>query len=255
MNQRSKANDRGLRGACGVTAALCIAGVWMSTTVGCSGSDSSDSVVVEPPAPSAVETNPAPSEPPGELVMPTGDVATEDADQPAEPATGLELPANVELPADGGASAQPNVKYGTWDEIQAVAKSSGRITVVDLWSLSCEPCLKEFPGLVRLHQTLGSSVQCIAVDVDYYGRKTRPPEYYEDRVAAFLGDVGATGFPTYISQTPSDDVFAAAELVSIPAVMIYDAEGELVKVFVDSGDTLGFSYEDDIIPLVTRLAG
>ncbi len=167
--------------------------------------------------------------------MPPGDIPSPNSDDAPKSEGGIQLPANVELPIDSGAGAQSKVKYGTWEEIQAVAKTSGRITVVDLWSLACEPCLKEFPGLVRLHETLGSSVQCIAVDLDFDGRKTRPPEHYEERVIAFLSSVRATGFPTYISRTPSDDVYAATKLASIPAVLIYNADGEVVKVFVDAG--------------------
>jgi thiol-disulfide isomerase/thioredoxin len=187
--------------------------------------------------------------------MPEGAVPLPTADDPPDSQRGIELPANVELPIDAGALTKPKVKYGTWQEIQSVAKSSGRITVVDLWSLACEPCLKEFPGLVRLHQSFGSSVQCIAVDIDFDGRKTRPPEHYEERVIAFLSSVGASGFPTFISQTPSDEVYAATKLPSIPAVLIYSAEGQIVKVFVDAGETVGFTYEKDVIPLVTELAG
>jgi thiol-disulfide isomerase/thioredoxin len=135
-----------------------------------------------------------------------------------------------------------------------LARTSGRVTVVDLWSLACEPCLKEFPGLVRLHQTMGSSVQCIAVDVDFDGRTSRPPEHYEDRVTSFLEGVGASGFPSFICRTPSDDVFAAANLASIPAVLIFSAEGEVSKVFVDAGDTAGFTYQNDVLPWVSDLA-
>ena len=50
-------------------------------------------------------------------------------------------------------------------------------------------------------------------------------------------------------------MYAATKLASIPAVLVYDAEGKVVKVFVDAGETVGFSYEKDVIPLVTRLAG
>lgn len=254
MKKRSKPLVRTLGGTLTLSLSLLAAGLSIAALVGCSGSDSSESVVVQPPTPSASEADSSITrEPPGGIEMPPGDIPPTSADTP--PTQGIELPETVQLPADTGASTRPTVEYGTWDEIQAVARSSGRITVVDLWSLSCEPCLREFPGLVRLHQALGSSVQCIAVDLDFEGRKARPPEYYEERVVNFLEGVGATGFPTYISQTSSEDVFAAAQVVSIPAVLIYDAEGEIVKVFVDAGDSLGFSYDKDIIPLVTKLAG
>ena len=141
------------------------------------------------------------------------------------------------------------------EEIDKFAKSAGRITVIDLWSLACEPCLEEFPGLVKLHQTMGDSVQCVAVDVDYDGRKSRPPEYYQKRIVDFLNSVKASGFPTYISKTPSDDVFKTTKLISIPAVMVYNAKGQVVKVFVDTGEDNAFTYEKDVVPFVKSLAG
>ena len=39
------------------------------------------------------------------------------------------------------------------------------------------------------------------------------------------------------------------------AARIIDATGKLVKAFVDAGETAGFTYEKDIIPFVTKLAG
>jgi thiol-disulfide isomerase/thioredoxin len=244
-------------GAPSVWGTLCILIALLANLAGCGGSESTDSSVVTPPTSTVLESAaPAAGGPPGGIEMPSGEIPSPTADDsPEAQGGGIELPAGVELPTDSGALSQPEIKYGTWEEIQSVAKSSGRITVVDLWSLACEPCLKEFPGLVRLHQSLGSSVQCIAVDIDFDGRKTRPPEHYEERVISFLSSVGAAGFPTFISQTPSDDIYAAAKLASIPAVLIYSAEGEIVKVFVDAGETVGFTYEKDVIPLVTELAG
>jgi thiol-disulfide isomerase/thioredoxin len=167
------------------------------------------------------------------------------------------MPQGVKVPVESGADQSekkpPEVQYATWQEIESAAKSSGRITVLDLWSLACEPCLKEFPGLVKLHQSHGSAVQCMAVDLDFDGRKSRPPELYEKDVVAFLDSVGAEGFPTYISRTISDDVYAATKLPSIPAVLVYDANGEIVRSFVDAGETAGFTYEKDVIPLIERM--
>ena len=39
------------------------------------------------------------------------------------------------------------------------------------------------------------------------------------------------------------------------AGQVYDKDGKLVKRFIDADDTAGFSYEKDIIPFVTKLAG
>lgn len=246
---------------------LCwVLGIGLVTLLGCGRSESPGSAVVPPPVPDAGEsgdpnnTDLSDSDPPGGIELPEGSIPTP-AEQDAPKSKGIEMPAGAETPTNtltdppNNAGAQPKVKYGTWEEIQKVATTSGRITVVDLWSLACEPCLKEFPGLVQLHRTLGSSVQCIAVDIDFDGRQSRPPEYYEQQVIAFLGSVGAADFPTYISRTPSDDIYAATKLASIPAVLVYDADGEIVKVFEDAGDTVGFTYEKDVIPTVKKLAG
>ena len=243
--------------------------------IGCQKDESPDSSVVEPPDPGigrpdvgvpAASGSGSSDEAPGLLELPAdADLtrqpdtsADEDPGEDSSSSGGLEMPDGVSPEDTSGASANPigggNVRYATWQQIENDATTTGKVTVVDLWSLVCEPCLKEFPGLVRLHQQYGDRVQCIAVDVDFDGRKTRPPETYEQRVTTFIESVGAT-FPTYISRTPSDDVYAANNVASIPAVLVFDASGNLVKVFEDAGDTAGFTYEEDIAPLVGKLAG
>lgn len=222
-----------------------------TTFMGCGGSDSTESAVVPPPTPTTSE--PPSTDPPGGIELPSNTDIPEPTSEASEGSGGIELPENVPLDQGADAQTQPAVQYASWDEIQQIAQTTGMITVVDLWSLACEPCLKEFPGLVRLHQTHGDKVRCIAVDLDFDGRKSRPPSHYESEVATFLKRVGAAGFPSYISETPNEDVFASTKLVSIPAVLVFSPAGEIVKVFVDAGDSLGFTYENDVIPFVDQL--
>ena len=258
MNQRQ---TRTSRPATKMMNCLCACAVVMS--LGCSRSDSSESSVVDPPTPQsepAVSDQGKPgTELPGGIELPEGEIPPPESTDQSSPGGGIELPDDVELnpPSTdtGAATSKPKILYASWDEIQDQAQSTGKVTVVDLWSLSCEPCLREFPGLVALHEQLGSAVQCIAVDMDYDGRKSRPPERYADRVSAFLASVGATGFPTYISSTPSEDVFTSMQIASLPAVLVYGTDGKVIKTFVDAGDTAGFGYESDIVPLVANLAG
>lgn len=140
----------------------------------------------------------------------------------------------------------------TWEEIKAKATKTGKVTVVDVWSLACEPCLKEFPGLVAIDREMGDSVACFAVDSDYDGRKTKPAESYRPRVEAFLKSVGAK-FPNFLCTTPSDELFTELEIESIPAVLVFDAKGKLVRKFVDAGDDAGFTYHDNIVPFIKEL--
>ena len=184
------------------------------------------------------------------MELPT-DIAPADAPPSGSAAEGgdFELP---EIDRSSKNDASIELKYATWNAIHERARSTGKITVVDLWSTMCAPCIKEFPGLVRLDETLRDKVTCIGVDVDFDGRKKHPPESYEQTVQAFLTSVDAK-FENYICQTPSDDVFQEAGLPSIPAVLVFNADGELVKQFIDAGETLGFTYEKDVIPLVNSI--
>lgn len=223
---------------------------------GCGDSESSESAVVEPPTPQSTEdTTTSSFDAPGDLVLPAGEIPDSNEKPAGVGEGGFEMPTDTKASdsSSGQSSPQPDVKYASWEAIEKDIKASGKVTVVDLWSLACEPCLKEFPGLVELHRDHGDKVYCVAVDLDYDGRKTRPPNYYEEKILAFLKGVEAGGLTTYVSETPSDDVYAATELISIPAVLVFDAKGELVKSFVDAGPDAGFTYHGDVTPFVQSL--
>jgi thiol-disulfide isomerase/thioredoxin len=216
-------------------------------------------------------------DPPGTLVLP--DDFNPESQTPLTPVTpdaqspqrGFEMPAvpeGVQAPEQtpnqtrgaGTTGAAPpaegaddvSLTAAPWNEIAQTVSSTGQVTVVDVWSLGCEPCLQEFPGLVAIHRDLGERVACISVNVDFDGRRTRPPESYRPRVEGFLASVDAA-FPNYLSETPSEEVFAELDIVSIPAVLIYDAEGNLIRRFIDAGEDAGFTYADNVRPFVQQL--
>lgn len=144
--------------------------------------------------------------------------------------TGMSLTAlaeepNVEKPLEVILSA------GNWDELQAsLSKYRGKVVVVDLWSTSCDPCLKEFPGLIALQQTHGDKIVCISFNCDYIGARTKPVEYYQPQVSEFLVSQKAR-IVNLISSQPADELFEKLELDSIPAVFVYDRMGKLSQRF------------------------
>lgn len=210
-----------------------------------------------------------PAQPTAEGAAPAQDAKDEAAD-PIRSGKGLELPpaapnssqletkpryrfvttpaAPLQETADAK-SAGVTLKASAWSEIAKAVSKTGKVTVVDLWSLACEPCLKEFPGLVKLHRELGDKVACASVNLDFDGRKTKPAESYRPRAEAFLASVKAT-FPNYLSTTASDEVFGEVGIDSIPAVMVFDANGKLIRTFSDVGDDAGFTYDKNVIPFV-----
>ena len=153
----------------------------------------------------------------------------------------------------------PEVKltFGTWKDVEAlVAKSAGRIVVVDVWSTSCLPCMTEFPHLVEMHEKYGEKVVCISFNVDFVGIKSRPVASYEKKVGEFLQKHKAT-CTNILSNMPSDEIFQSLELSSIPAAYVYGTDGKLLKRFDDSllvdGKEEAFTYKDDINPFVDKL--
>jgi len=160
--------------------------------------------------------------------------------------------AELDLPEGPPTDPLVEVEVSPWEEIMAAVKSSGKPVVLDVWSLNCQPCMREFPGLVKLHTEFGDQLSCISANIDYDGRRTHPPENYFTDVMGFLQSTSART-ENYICSTPSEDVYTALEIVSIPAVLLFDAAGNEVARFVDEGETIGFTYEEHVMPAVRKL--
>ena len=152
-------------------------------------------------------------------------------------------------------TATINLKVASWKKTLADIKAyKGKVVVVDMWSTSCIPCMKEFPNLVKLQAKHGKRIVCISFNCDYLGIAGKPPETYRSRALKFLKKQRAT-FVNILSSTPSDDLFDQIDLGSIHAIYVFDTDGKLKHRFDnddrDSGDE--FTYKDDVIPLVEKL--
>jgi hypothetical protein len=116
--------------------------------------------------------------------------------------------------------------------------------------------MKEFPNLVKLHQKYGGKdVICMSLSCDYAGIKSKPPEFYRERVENFLLKQGAE-FENLLSSVPSEDLFEKMGLSSIPAVYVYGRDGKLVKRFDNEEaktEEDNFTYAD-VTKLVEQLA-
>ena len=189
---------------------------------------------------------PAPSNSPGEASAETG---TRD----------VQVDSTSEVQSDAvPPESKVELSVASWDEIQsAIAKHSGKVVVLDLWSTSCGPCLRELPKLAELHKQHPESVVCMSVSVDYTGAEKETPESHREKVMKILESRNMT-FQNFISSTSDFDVYDTIGLASIPAVFVYDRGGQLVKRFDndknDYGDE-GFTYADHIVPLVEQKLG
>lgn len=179
-----------------------------------------------------------PSDPVG-----TTSPTTTSPDSDAPPAETSEAKSSAETPA-----ADVDLAIMSWqDAQQRVAAHQGKVVVLDAWSTSCGPCMKEFPNLVALHEKHGGGdVVCMSVSVDYDGIPNKPPEAYRERVLNFLTKNNAT-LENILLNTPSDEWYEAVDLAAIPAVFVFGRDGKLVKRFdndsIDPSEE-GFTYQD-----------
>jgi thiol-disulfide isomerase/thioredoxin len=138
--------------------------------------------------------------------------------------------------APPAAPAQPEITL-TPMKITAIkdlmATKKGKVIVVDTWSTYCEPCMKEFPGLVALHKKYGpDKVACISLCVNFQGiGKPTDPDVFDEPLA-FLKTQGAT-FDNVLSADSDSDLYSQWKFNSVPAVFVFDRDGKELKRFVD----------------------
>lgn len=167
--------------------------------------------------------------------------------------------AGMVVDADESITDEVHLRLVDHDELsKEIAKAKGRVVVLDCWSTSCAPCIREFPGLVALHNRYGhgKDVVCMSLSLDYEG--IGKPEAVQGRVLEFLKSQKAT-FTNMLSREDADVMYRKLMLDSVPAVFLYDQTGTLVVQFDDDSakKTLGrpFTYADiekAIVPLLMR---
>ncbi len=140
--------------------------------------------------------------------------------------------------------------------MKRIASHRGKIVVLDCWSTSCPPCVREFPGLVTLQKEYGDSVVCLSLSFDYEGFGV--PEDVLPPVQKFLEQVSAGSIENLLNRDGADSLYTKMNLTSVPVVMVWDRDGTMVQQFDDdyANKKLGraFTYDDvrQVINQVTQ---
>ena len=158
---------------------------------------------------------------------------------------------------ESGASAKAaavELTVVSFDELQAsIAESKGKIVVVDYWSTSCPPCMKEFPGLVALYNELSHDlVRCVSASLDYEGLADYPIEDCRKAALEFLEQTKSTLDNFILSEESLTVMDDKLKIASIPAVFVFGVDGKLARQF-DESDGESFTYEKDITPFEAEL--
>lgn len=149
-----------------------------------------------------------------------------------------------------------------WKEtFSRIKKLKGKVVVVDIWSTSCLPCMREFPNLVKLQNDHPKDVRCVSINIDYTGLDddfepiSKPSVKTQQRVMSFLTKKKSKLINIICTDT-DEDVYKQVDFASIPAVYVFDKNGKLRKLFYNDDMEYGkegFEYKKHILPLVEKL--
>jgi thiol-disulfide isomerase/thioredoxin len=152
-------------------------------------------------------------------------------------------------PAAATPAGPPRVEVELVDHaavMKRVEAARGAVVVLDCWSTSCPPCVKEFPGLVALAEKHGKDVVCLSLAFDYDG--VGKPEDVLPPVREFLERVGAGKVHNMLGREEADTLYEKFDLVSVPAIYVWKPDGTLARRFDDddAAKRLGrpFTYAD-----------
>lgn len=132
------------------------------------------------------------------------------------------------------ATATPTVQFTeitTAGLDQAIREQQGKVVLIDVWFLSCDPCRKRFPHLVAMSKELApKGLVCFTLDVE------KADLNRQEKVKAFLTSQEAT-FPNFIF---NDDKAATNRWREqngakyTPGVVIFDRKGNRIPVEDDT---------------------
>lgn len=142
-----------------------------------------------------------------------------------------------------GQAILTSVTYEQW--LEELRDLRGRIVVVDFWATWCVPCLERFPHMVQLAQRYGpQGVTFVSLSLD-----DRDDQDAIAFAGEFLTEQRAT-FAHYLMDEIVTEGFEKLDLLTVPAVYIYDSTGELR--FELTGDDPNNQFSDQDVERAIR---
>jgi thiol-disulfide isomerase/thioredoxin len=122
---------------------------------------------------------------------------------------------------------------------ELIDSKKGKVVVIDAWSTYCEPCMKEFPGLLALDKKYGrDKIACISLCLNFQGLDSPTDPSVFDEPFAFLKSQNAT-IDNVICADSDSALYEQWKFPTVPAVFVFDREGKEVKRFLNE-----FKYSD-----------
>lgn len=140
------------------------------------------------------------------------------------------------------------ITFKEWQE--KLSSYEPDIVVVDLWATWCQPCIERFPHMVEMHERYhDKGVRFVSMNLD-----SRDDTQALTFARQFLVKTNAT-FENYLMNENMMDAFEMLDLLGIPAVYIYDRNGqERIRLTGDNPNKqfTDKDVEDAIISLLAQ---
>ncbi len=170
-------------------------------------------------------------------------------------------PAKPPVAANAAAAKQPAALTTDWTrEVQLVPVThaqwlreleafKGRVVVVDHWATWCAPCVERFPAMMEMARTWApAGVVFVTLSLDDRDDPETVP-----KVRKFLAEHDAR-IPNYLMDEIIPDAFEKLDLLGVPAVFVYDANGTLTHRLTRDDPNAQYT-EADVEEAIRSLVG
>ena len=150
---------------------------------------------------------------------------------------------NQDSSSGASATAFENMKTTTLDGEKVNSKifAKNKVTVVNVWSVTCPPCIRELPHLNKVSEKMKSKGVGVIGVVNETGRDT------SDGPVNQAKDILKKAKAEYTQLKMSDDMLNSKEISTIsylPTTFIVDSKGKVLTQKVGATDEKG--WEDEI---------
>jgi thiol-disulfide isomerase/thioredoxin len=142
------------------------------------------------------------------------------------------LSAGCGAPVDRSGAAEPTLRPATAAQVLQAARAPGaKAALINVWATWCQPCVEEFPDLVRLHRAYADrGLRLVLVSADF--------EDERDAVLEFLKKQEAS-FPSYLKDQKDEDFIDGIDARwsgALPASFVVDRSGAIVDYWEGKKD-------------------